>query len=86
MALINLPPRNTPTPPATLIDQGNCNKCISTGLQVPAMIALLQQINESNYTTAELEELAKCYSKCIPVGMYWPVVIYLLDQIVQGLE
>lgn len=65
----------------TIIAQAACFKCIPKGLEMPALIYMINQATGLNYTVEELIQNAACY-KCIPTGLQMPVLIWLIDQLV----
>lgn len=59
-----------------LIAKSACiDSCIPRGMQMAALISLIQTVSGDTSTPAQLMERAKCLYGCIPTGMLMPVLL-----------
>lgn len=71
--------------PSELANDARCvSSCVSSGMQLPVLIYLFQQIAQNDMSPSELANEARCYASCIPSGMQLPVLIFLASQIAGG--
>lgn len=68
---------------SALADDSRCvQSCLPAGMQIAALIHILQQASGNTQTASELADSARCIQSCIPEGMQMAVVIYLLNQMI----